>query len=87
LGHGRLGSCEDRLDEDAPNRGQPGDEPSKVVAGGGEDGVGGVAVGAFEEVAAHAVLALGLADDGFDGRASPQFALDGVVTRRLWPAI
>ena len=54
-----------------------------TVYGGGEDGVGGVAVGAFEEVAAHAVLGLGVADDGFDGRAPAQFALDGVVDATL----
>jgi hypothetical protein len=35
-------------------------------------------VRAFEEVAAHAVFGLDVADDGFDGRAAPQFALDSV---------
>ena len=33
---------------------------------------------AFEEVAAHAVFGLDVADDGFDGRAAAQFALDSV---------
>jgi hypothetical protein len=37
--------------------------PPQVVADGGEHGVGGVAVGPSEEVAAHAVLALGVADN------------------------
>jgi hypothetical protein len=38
--------------------GKPGRQPAEVVAGGGEDGVGGVAVRSLEEVAAHAVLAI-----------------------------
>ncbi len=50
----------------------------EVVAGGGEDGVGGVAVRAFEEVASQPVLVLGVADDGFDRRAAAQVAFDGV---------
>ena len=35
---------EQRHDEDTPKGGQPRQEPSEIVAGGGEDGVGGVAV-------------------------------------------
>ena len=59
----------------------------KVVSGGGEDGVGGVAAGPGEEVSAHGVLGLGVADDGLDGRAPAELALDGVVAPRLWPEI
>ncbi len=70
--------CERRHDEDAPKGGQPGQEGAEVVAGGGEDGVGGVAVRAFEEVASQPVLVLGVADDGFDRRAAAQVAFDGV---------
>jgi hypothetical protein len=43
-----LGVGKHRHDEDAPKHGQPGQVPAEVVAGGGEDGVGGVAVGALE---------------------------------------
>ena len=75
---GQFHPCEDDGDNGAPNRGQPGEQSSEVVAGGGEDGVGGVAEGALEEVAAHAVLSLGVADDGLNGRAAAEFALDGV---------
>jgi hypothetical protein len=48
---------------------EPADEASEVVAGGGEDGVGGVAAPESEIVAAHAVLGLEMADDGLDGGA------------------
>jgi hypothetical protein len=41
---------------------QPFEEASEVVSGGGEDGVGGVAVGSGEVISAHAVLGLGVAD-------------------------
>ena len=43
-----------------------------------EDGIGGVAAGSPEEVAAHSVVAFGVADDGFDRRAPAQVAFDGV---------
>jgi hypothetical protein len=46
------------------------EQPSEVVAGGGEDGVGGVAASAVEEVSAHARVGLGVTDDGFDRRAA-----------------
>lgn len=41
-----------------------------------EDGIGAVAVAALEEVAAEASVALEVADDGFDRRASAQLAFD-----------
>lgn len=46
---------------------QQGGSGAEVVAGGGEDGVGGVAVAEPEIVAAHAVLGFEMADDGLDG--------------------
>jgi hypothetical protein len=48
------------------------------VAGGGEDGVGGVAVGPGEVVSAHEVLGLGVANDRFDRGAAAEFAFDGL---------
>ena len=45
-----LGGGEDRHDEDAPTGGEPFEQAAEVVAGGGEDGVGGVAVGSGEVV-------------------------------------
>ena len=60
----------------AQQKPEPADEAAEVVAGGGEDGVGGVAAGEPEIVAAHAVLGLEMADDGLDGGPAAQFALD-----------
>jgi hypothetical protein len=57
---------------------QPFEQASEVVSGGGEDGVGGVAVGSGEVISAHAVLGLGVADDRFDRRSAAEFTFDGV---------
>jgi hypothetical protein len=43
---------------------QPCEEAAKVVAGGGEHGVDGVAAGMGEVISAHAVVLLEVADDG-----------------------
>jgi hypothetical protein len=53
---------------------QPREEAAKVVAGGGEHGVDGVAAG--EVIAAHAVVFFEVADDGLDGGPSFEFTLD-----------
>jgi hypothetical protein len=50
---------------------EPGDELPEVIAGGGEDRVDGVTLGAFEEASSHTVLALGVADGRFD-RGAPE---------------
>jgi hypothetical protein len=47
---------------------QPCAQAAKVLAGGGEHGVDGVAAGVGKVIAAHAVVFLEVADDGFDGR-------------------
>ena len=57
---------------------EPFEQASEVVAGGGEDGVGGVAVGSGEVVSAHAVLRFRVADDRFDGGTAAQLAFDGL---------
>ena len=49
---------------------------AKIVADGGEDDVCGVAVAAFEMAAAEVAIDLHVSDDGFDRRATSQFALD-----------
>ena len=82
-----LGGGEDRHDEDTPKGGEPFEQAAEVVAGGGEDGVGVVAVGSGEVVSAHAVLGLGVANDRFDRGAATQSRLMVSVTRRLWPEI
>ncbi|OBQ84890.1 hypothetical protein A9K71_21275 [Mesorhizobium sp. WSM3873] len=56
---------------------QPPEQEGEVVAGGGQDGVEGVALLAGEVVAAHSVFALDVADDGLDRRPPPHLALDG----------
>ena len=57
-------------------QGQPPDEATEVVAGGSEDGIGGVAGAVPEIVAAHSVLGFEIADDRLDGGTSAQLALD-----------
>jgi hypothetical protein len=54
------------------------EQASEVVASGGEDGVGGGAVGSGEVVSAHAVLGLGVANDRFDRGAAAEFVFDGL---------
>src|SRR4051794_26327176 len=56
---------------------EPGAEQAEVVACGGEDEVGGVALGAEQEVAAEMAIALHVSDDGLDGVAASPFAADG----------
>ena len=60
----------------APQKAEPPDEAAEVVAGGGEDGIVGIAVSEPEIIAAHAVLGFEMADDGLDGGPAAQFALD-----------
>jgi hypothetical protein len=49
---------------------QPGEDEAEVVAYGGEDGVCGVTVSAFEVAAAEVSVGLHVTDDGFDGGAA-----------------
>ncbi len=46
---------------------EPAAEQAEVVGGGGEHGIGTVAVAAFEMVAAQAVIVFEMADDRLDG--------------------
>ena len=56
--------CRQDLAQQKP---EPADQAAEVVAGGGEDGVVGVAAPEPEIVAAHEVLGLGMTNDGLDG--------------------
>lgn len=68
---------EDELDEDLVQQElQPADEATEVVAGGGEDGIGGIAVAMPEIVPAHPMFGFEMADDRLDGRAAAHFAFD-----------
>ena len=59
---------EERLEEGAQKPPQPAQQEGEVVAGGGQHGVGTIAVAAFEVIAAHAVLGFEMADDRLDPR-------------------
>lgn len=51
----------------AQQQAEPADEAAEVVASDSKDGVGSVPLAEPEIIAAHAVLGLEMADDGFDG--------------------
>src|SRR3546814_16792138 len=70
---------EDRQEQGTQECFQPADEEAEVVAGGGEDGVGVVAVAALEIVALHAVIGLDVADDRSEER---RVGKEGVSTCR-----
>ena len=76
-----------RFDPRAQKQPQPRQQTAEVVAGGGEQGVDGVAFGALEIVAVYAVVRFGVADDGLDRRASAQIALDGVSDAAFLPLL
>jgi hypothetical protein len=65
------------LQEEAQDQPEPGDEAAEVVAGGGKHGVDGITRTVSQEVPAHAVVLLGMADHGFDGGAALELAPDG----------
>lgn len=60
-----------------PQKGQPGEQPAKIVACGGEREIDGFARRMGEVVSRHAMLGLQMADDWLDGRAAAQLAFDG----------
>ncbi|MCP1854751.1 hypothetical protein ACVI1L_004500 [Bradyrhizobium sp. USDA 4516] len=62
--------------DQAPKSPQPGEDAAEVVADGREDHIGGIAGAAFEVAAAEVTIGLQVSDDGFDGGAAAQLALD-----------
>jgi hypothetical protein len=74
-----------RDQDQAQKNPQPGEDESKVVADGGEDGVGGIASGSLEIATAKMALGFHMADHGFDGGAAAQLALDGSEHTALLP--
>ena len=70
------GGSDDGGQDQAPKSPQPGEDTAKVVADGGEDDVSRVAGTAFEVAAAEVTIGLQVSDDGFDGGAAAQLALD-----------
>jgi hypothetical protein len=52
------------------------EQAAEVVAGGGKDAIGCVALGSGEVVSGHAVLGLNVSDDRLDRRAAAQLPLD-----------
>ena len=59
-----------------PKKPDPFEDEAEVVAGGGEDGVDGVALFVSEVVSLHAVAVLEVSDDRLDGGAAFHEALD-----------
>jgi hypothetical protein len=55
----------DGLDE-VPNKGDPGEQDAEIIVEGVKQGVGGVAVAAFEVIAVRAVTRFEMADDGLN---------------------
>ena len=55
---------------------EPGQDESEVVADGGEDDIGGIALAALEMAAAEVTVGLHVSDHGLDSAAASQFALD-----------
>jgi hypothetical protein len=72
----QFGGRDDDSQPGAQKDRQPGEQSPEVVAGGGEDGVGGVAGPVSEVVAAHPVLGFEMADAGLDRRAAAQVPFD-----------
>jgi len=55
---------------------EPANEASEVIADGGKDGIGGIALAVPEVIPAHAMLGLEVADDRLDSGTPSQLALD-----------
>jgi hypothetical protein len=62
---------------EAQNYPEPGEDAPEVVAGGGGDGVCGIAGLALEVAAAEMAFFLHVTDEGLDGRAPTQLSFDG----------
>jgi len=66
----------DAFQEQGQKEGEPGEEPSEIVADGGEDGIDGITGAMGEVIAVHAVVFCEMTDDGLDGGAALENALD-----------
>ena len=55
---------------------QPGEDETEIVSDGSNDDVSGVACATFEIAAAEMAVALQVPDNGLDGRAASELALD-----------
>ncbi len=67
---------EERGDQGAQKGFEPSEEKAEIVAGGGENGVGAVAVAALEVIAVRAMLGLDVADHRLDGGWAPHLAAE-----------
>jgi hypothetical protein len=75
LRHGSELDGDPEAEQDKP---EPGEQAAEVITGGCEHGVAGVAVAVGQEVTAHAVVFLAMADDGLDGASAFELASDGL---------
>jgi hypothetical protein len=64
------------LEGGAQKRRQPAQQEGEIIAGGGEHGVGAIAVKALEVIAVQSVLGLQMADDRLDCGAAFHLAAD-----------
>ena len=70
-------NLDDQQSEDlAQQKPDPVDQTAEVVADGGEDGIGGIALAVPEVVAAHSMFRFEMADHGFDRGSPSQLAFD-----------
>ena len=67
---------EERGDQGAQKGFEPSEEKAEIVAGGGENGVGAVAVAALEVIAVRAMLGLDVADHRLDRGWAPHLAAE-----------
>jgi hypothetical protein len=82
-----LGGEVERNQDSEQQKPQPCEEAAKVVAGGGEHGVDGLAAGMGKVIAAHAVVFLEVADDGLVAARRLNSRLICGVRRRFWPLV
>ena len=68
----RRGFADESLPKEAHNNPEPG-EAAEVASAGGERSVDGVAFAVSDEVPAHAMILLAMADDGLSGGSHAQF--------------
>ena len=68
--------CDECGEDEAARIPQPGEDAAEVVTHGREDDVGSITGAAFEVAAPEVAFSLQVSDDGLDGGAAAQLALD-----------
>jgi hypothetical protein len=76
---------DERVQDQAQESPQPGEDVAEVVADGGEEDVGGVAFTTLEPASTKMALVLHVSDHRLDSGAPPEFALDDAEHATLLP--